>query len=476
MKGTEVGGVMEVTPGIRPALDPGFQPAVLVNRRFADAAAQSGRPVPVRLAFEQADGSVFRFETHVMPEGAAGAQHNFRHLERLVKFLLWSRGAFRIHYAGPRELGEALERHYAAPGTGAFDAGLMGGRVYERSFEVRLVDAQDLPAPREATRPLGRHWNGCRIGFDLGASDIKVAAVQDGQPKFSEEFPWNPVTQTDPKWHFERIHGALQKAAAHLPRVDAIGGSSAGVYVSNRVKVASLFRGVPTDLFERKVKNIFLDLQQVWGGVPFEVVNDGEVTALAGSMSLDDNAVLGLAMGSSEATGYVTPGGGITSWLNELAFAPVDNRPDAPRDEWSGDRGCGVQYFSQQAVGRLLGPAGIAVEPGLDLPGRLKHVQELMQRGDPRAAKIYATIGTYLGYTIPHYADFYEMRHVLLLGRVMTGEGGSIVLAEAARVLEAEFPECAERIALRTPDERDKRHGQAIAAASLPWIGGSEDR
>jgi len=73
-------------------------------------------------------------------------------------------------------------------------------------------------------------------------------------------------------------------------------------------------------------------LQKAWGGIPFDVVNDGEVTALAGSMALNDNAVLGIAMGSSLASGFVTPGGNLTTWLNELAFVPVDYREDAPCD------------------------------------------------------------------------------------------------------------------------------------------------
>ena len=177
--------------------------------------------------------------------------------------------------------------------------------------------------------------------------------------------------------------------------------------MNNRVKVASLFRGVPTDLFQSRVKDLFLELAKEWK-VPFEIANDGEVTALAGSMALGENAVFGLAFGTSTAAGYVTPEGNITTWLNELAFAPVDYNPRAPVDEWSGDYGCGVQYFSQQCVGRLLAPAGIEVDSALPLPEKLKHVQALMAKGDERARNIYETIGTYLGYAIAHYADFYD--------------------------------------------------------------------
>ncbi len=263
---------------------------------------------------------------------------------------------------------------------------------------------------------------------------------------------------------------SLKLAAQHLPRVDAIGGSSAGVIVNNRVKVASLFRGVPLDLFNSRVKDLFLEMRKAWGNIPFEIANDGEVTALAGSMAIGQNRVLGIALGTSMAGGYVNPEGNITTWLNELAFAPIDYNPQAPADEWSGDYGCGVQYFSQQCVGRLLARAGIEVEATLPLPEKLKHVQSLMLAGDDRARKTYQTIGTYLGYAIAHYTDFYEINHLLILGRVTSGPGGDVILASAKRVLEVEFRDLFERIVFHIPDEKDKRHGQAIAAASLPSI------
>jgi predicted NBD/HSP70 family sugar kinase len=346
----------------------------------------------------------------------------------------------------------------------------MGEKIFGRVFTLESCPLSALPTGADSSLAMGRHLDGCRIGFDLGGSDRKAAALIDGRVVYSEEIPWDPYFQTDPAYHIEGVHDTLARAAAHLPRVDAIGGSAAGVYVSNEVRVASLFRGVPPDLFERHVRRMFFTLQARWGGVPFEVANDGEVTALAGSMSMDANAVLGVSLGTSMAGGYVTPAGNITPWLNELAFAPVDYRTDAPRDEWSGDAGCGVQYFSQQAVGRLAGPAGFALPATLPLPEQLVAVQEAMKSGDPRARAVYETIGVCFGYAIAHYADFYDIRNLLALGRVTSGEGGEIILARAAAVLRAEFPALAEKIRLRTPDEKDRRHGQAIAAASLPAL------
>lgn len=459
-------GLRLPAPRVTPALDPHFRPASLASRAFRDAVAAAGKPVPVRLAIEQADGSVFSFPLAVLPEEHPDGAGNFRYVERYIKFLLWSRGGHRVYFDGPADLHRRLEAHYRETPAGRFDAEIMGTRVYERPFTI--VHTKQVPPARERTAPLGRHTDGCRIGFDLGGSDRKVAAVIDGKAVFSEETVWNPIPEKDPAWHFEQINDSLKRAAAHLPRVDAIGGSSAGVIVNNRVKVASLFRGVSPELFQSKVKNIFLDLARAWGGIPFEVANDGEVTALAGSMALGKNAVFGLALGTSTAAGYVTRDGSITSWLNELAFAPIDYNPKAPVDEWSGDYGCGVQYFSQQAVARLLPAAGIQVDSALPLPEKLKYVQQLMAQGDDRARKIYETIGVYLGYALGHYADFYDIENVLILGRVTTGPGADLIINQARHALELEFPDVFQRIAFHVPDEKEKRHGQAIAAASLP--------
>jgi predicted NBD/HSP70 family sugar kinase len=341
-------------------------------------------------------------------------------------------------------------------------------RVYERPFEVVVLAADDVPAARESGVALGGHVDGCRIGFDLGASDYKVAAVQEGTVVYTDEFPWNPKDQSDPQYHYDHINSALKKAAGRLPRVDAIGGSTAGIIVDNKIMIASLFRGVPAAKFDA-AKNIFLRLRDEWR-VPFEVANDGDVTALAGAMSLKVNGVLGVALGSSQAAGFINANGGMTGWLNELAFTPVDENPAAPADEWSGDRGVGALYFSQQAVNRLLPEAGIVVPQDMGLPERLKEVQALLATGDPRAAKIYETVGVYLGYAIPHYADFYDFHYLLILGRVTTGEGGNIMLTKAREVLDVEFPEVAAGIQLHVPDEKSRRVGQASAAASLPAI------
>ena len=148
----------------------------------------------------------------------------------------------------------------------------------------------------------------------------------------------------------------------------------------------------------------------------------------------------------------------------------MDYRAGAPVDEWSGDAGCGVQYFSQVGANRVATGAGIEFPSDMGLPERLVALQEKMKAGDARVRQVYQTIGVYLGYTVAHYADFYDLKHILILGRVTTGEGGDILLAKAKEVLHAEFPELSEKINLALPDEKSRRVGQSIAAASLPRI------
>jgi len=463
-----VGTLPPVSPSVIPVLDPLFRPAALAWRAFQQHACDTGQPAEARLALEQTDGSVSRLATYLLPGSDHGtAAANFTMLERLVKLALWARGGHRIWLDAPAGMAERLRAYYRETPNGRFDSEIVGERVYDHPIDV--VATRDLPPARSnISATLGGHLDGCRIGFDLGGSDRKVAAIVDGRVVWSEETEWDPYHQTDPQYHWDGIMDSLRRAAEHLPHVDAIGGSAAGVYVANQVRFASLFRGITPDVFEKRVRNIFVELKRAWHGVPFDVANDGDVTALLGSMSMPRGAVLGVALGTSTAGGYVTADGRITPWLNEIAFVPVDYRADAPRDEWSGDHGCVVQYLSQQAVGRLLGPAEIEVPASMPLPARLKHLQALMEAGDRRAVAVYLTLGAYLGYALAHLANVYDFGHVLVLGRVMSGPGGAIMIATALEALRADFPEVAARVDLSMPGEKEKRHGQAIAAASLP--------
>ncbi len=449
---------------IQPVLDPGFVPAVVWNRAYRERVQDVGGRT-VELALVRPDGTAFRWKSEMLPDAPEHEEDNYLYLERTLKFLLWQKGGSRVLVAGAPELAAKLSESYSDRGDRAFDWDFIGTKIFGEAITIEDVAVSELPEANDEAMSLGRNLGGCRIGFDLGGSDRKCAAVIDGEVVHSEEVVWDPYFESDPAYHLEGIHDSLKRAADHLPRVDAIGGSAAGVYVNNEVRAASLFRGVSEADFEKHIRGIFSTLKHRWDGVPFEVVNDGEVTALAGSMGLGENSVLGVAMGTSEAAGYVDGAGHIRPWLNELAFAPVDYRENGPLDEWSGDRGCGVQFFSQQGVARLAPLAGFDFGD-MPFPEQLVKVQEAMKAGDERARKIYETIGVCFGYAVAHYADFYEVGHLLILGRVTSGEGGEVIIAEAEKVLAAEFPGLS--IKLVVPDEKTKRHGQAVAAASLP--------
>lgn len=442
-----------------PVLDPEFMPLLKFNRAFLEGATK-----PVSIAVERADGQTATTHTfiHGTPEMAEADRY---YIDRIVKTALWMKGGYKI-YVNDQGIYEYLCSVYCKGGEREFDWDFMAN-IFEKPFEIVFTDK--VPESFDDPKPMGGHLEGCRIGFDAGGSDRKVSAVIDGETVFSEEVVWLPKINPDPDYHYEGIVSALKKAAEHMPRVDAVGVSSAGIYINNRTMSASLFLKVPKDLYEEKVKDIYIRaIRDTFGDVPYAVANDGDVSALAGTMSLNDNNILGIAMGTSEAVGYVNEDGCITGWLNELAFVPVDANPNAMVDEWSGDIGCGVKYFCQDGVNKLAPRAGIELDESLSPAEKLKITQKLMENDDPRAVQVYESIGTYLGHTLAYYFEHYGFKYVLLLGRVMSGKGGDILLDTCRRVLDDEYPEYADKINLTLPDEKFRRVGQSMAAASLP--------
>ena len=453
-----------MTPKFTAPLDPGFSPLVIARREYQQAVVASSRVVDCALVIERHDSLRSRFDFQVLEPNDRNIEKTYRYVERLLKFLLWSRGGWKVMFAGPAEVGRRIGEDYCSTGCRAFDVEFMS-TAYRRHFEVALVDLAKMPEANEAPLRIGGEPDGCRIGIDLGASDYKISAVVDGDIVYSDEIPWDPKTQSDPQYHVDAIRNGIDICASKMERIDAIGVSSAGVYVDDEPRVASLFRSVSSDDFDRVIRPLFKSLAGEYG-VPLVAINDGDVSALAGGQYLGKTGVLGLAMGSSEAVGYLNQNGRLETWLNELAFCPVDLQEGGGEDEWSKDSGVGALYFSQQAVNRLALRAGIDFGDVSELPERLVRVQELMESGDASAGKVYETIGVYLGYSMAAYREFYDYTELLLLGRVSSGEGGDIIVDTAREVLAAEFPEL--ELNIHLPDERFRRLGQSIAAASLP--------
>ena len=445
----------------RPPLDESFLPFGVWAKAFLQGADR-----PFKVALEREDGRVSVYRSFL--RGEEYAEANLRYLERTVKFLLWAVGGWRVTICGCRVTAEKLGGIYRVGGERDFDARFEFD-IFERPFELVLCDEKDFPQENEQARSIGGHLEGCRIGFDAGGSDRKVSAVIDGVSVYSEEVVWFPKQSADPSYQYNGIVEAFKTAASKMPRVDAIGVSSAGTFVGNAPMVSSLFIKVPRERRE-EVKTVYDRAAKEIGDVPIVVANDGDVTALAGAMSLNSGAVMGIAMGTSEAAGYVTPEGKILGWFNELAFAPVDLQPGAPQDEWSGDFGVGCKYFSQDAVIRLAPRVGIELNDELSLAEKLKAVQKLAEEGHEGARRIFVTIGSYLAHTLSLYASFYDLRYLLVLGRVASGVGGDLLIEECNRVLREEYPELAEKVTVMLPDEKARRVGQSIAAASLPEV------
>ena len=449
-----------------PEYDKTFFPISIGNREYRLALKQAEK-TPVNIALDRGNDLISVFKTEVFRDGHIDA--NLVYIERLLKTLLWLKGGYKVLFSGPLYIGEYLQKVYCKDGEREFDSNYME-RIFGKPFQIVIVNSNDIPNENENPKKIGGHLNGCRIGFDAGGSDRKVSAIVNREVIYSEEAVWHPKLSENPQYQYDGILESMKTAASKMERVDAIGISAAGIYIDNEVKAASLFIKVPENLFNEKVKRIFFDIADEMGSIPFEVANDGDVTALAGALSLNENGILGIAMGTSEAGGYVDKKGYITGWLNELAFVPIDYSKNSMEDEWAGDIGCGVKYFSQDGIIKLAESAGIKFEDGQSPAEKLKVVQSMMAKNDYRAIKIYEGIGYYLGYAIAYYVEFYDINHVLLLGRVTSGKGGDIIIDRANKVLEIEFPELAKNIKISMPDEKARRIGQSVAAASLPEI------
>ena len=450
--------------------DTGFQ-APLKALNFLRAHAH-GDEQTIAVAWEREDGNVYRYDLTVPARIHPAMLPGVKHLvERVVKFVLWSAGGWKLHLSGPDNIVKPIARAYKKKGARAFDVAFFND-LYARPLETAVVPLKEMPETHEREVVVKNNTNGYRIGFDLGASDFKVSALRNGKVVFSKEFPWDPRNQPDPDYHYEKLSAGLEAAAAALGgRVDAIGGSTAGTLVGKRLGPASLIRAVLEKAPEKKdlARGLFARIEEEWQ-CPFEVFNDGDVTALAGAIAMKRTGILGMAMGSCEAVGYINPKGALTGRINELAFAPVDLNPNAPKDEWSGDAGVGAMYFSQQAVDHLARLFGFKFPKSMKLPERLKVVQEAMEKHDEKALRVYLMIGRYLANAAAWYREFYDYSNLMVLGRVTSGFGGEVILNTAKMGLEAVDPYLAEQIDIFMPDEKTRRLGQSVAAAQIPVV------
>ncbi len=442
-----------------PTLDPEFIPIHLFNQAYLQG-AQSDFIIAISAREDRC--CIHRTKIRNTPESLPADCY---YITRLVKSLLWLYGGNKVTLSGSMQVYEHVRDTFSHDGLRKHDVEIMA-EIYQAPFTVEIMPTP--PPAKDSPKFLGRHLNGCRIGFDAGGSSRKVSAVVNGKVAYSEEVLWDPRWESDPEYHFRGVVDSMLAAAKKMPRVDAIGVSSAGIYVNNETRMAAIFRSVPPEMFDDHIKNIYIRAAKAMGDPPLEVCNDGDVAALAGAMTLDGNNVLGVAMGASEAGGFVDPKGNLTGWLNELALMPIDVNPEAPIDEWSGDRGCAGSYLSQVAINRLAEKIGIRLDRYDSPVDKLKAVQMRAERGESKAKMVFETVGCYLGHTLAYYHHLYKFDYVLLLGRCMLGAGGDYIFNKAQKVLAEEYPVVASSIMISMPDENSRSVAQSVAAASIP--------
>ncbi|MDR3186018.1 MAG: ROK family protein [Christensenellaceae bacterium] len=436
-----------------------YIPMYLYHKEFKDGISSS-EGKPFFIALERGEGEIKTKKITIYKNDFNNL--NLRYVERYIKTMLWCYGGYKFYLCGDDLLGEKIAKVYSPTGERAFDYEFMT-KVYQHPLTFKTLSIKEMPKDCENTLKPKLDKTGRRIGFDAGGSDRKVSACVNGEVVFEKETVWNPKLQSNIEYHISGVLDSLDTAISYLNgSVDCIGVSTAGIIVDGEIRVSSLFRQVSETDVKEKGFRLYKNLAKRYG-CNVNVANDGDVTALAGGLQTGKGRVLGTAMGTSLAGGYIGEHFDIKGYLNEFAFVPVDASLDAPKDEWSGDLGVGTSYHSQDAVIRLAIEGGLDMERGNTPAEKLKIIQKLANDSDTRALKIFEKLGQYFGYTILWFNEFYDIDTVMLLGRVLSGVGGDIILAQAKSILE----NCASKIQILLPDEMSRRLGQSYAATLL---------
>mmetsp|Transcript_13319 Transcript_13319/g.39686 ORF Transcript_13319/g.39686 Transcript_13319/m.39686 type:complete len:491 (+) Transcript_13319:66-1538(+) len=471
-------------PGVPAPLDPNFCPFILGKMKYVKAV--QGCPGKLEFAVERPGGCCGRDSLPVFPEDHEGFEASVFMAGEVIRYMLWQRGGQKLILAGPKKICEEMKKAFSKGGKYEFEAATFP-KVCGAPWSVEIVaSAAALPAAVEKPIVCGKVASGCRIAFDLGKSDVKTVAVKDGEVVDSAETEWD-VTNPDPQYHYDLIVKCMKDMTKKLDGpIVAIGGSATGtVSADSEATWCDCFPNVPPDVYQKRVVPIFNDIaKNEFGGVPIKVINDGEVTAVAGGQMIGKGSLFGISLGSSEGSGYVYEDGSLTGWINENAYCPCDLNPEGPGNVWSPHRGDAAMYLGQRAATRLAAKGGVKL-PAEYMPDHpnmlqtqhaphaqcLKLVQAAMKdpKQEPQARKIYESIGVYMGYTIAQYCEYLDIKRVLILGRVTSGTGGDVMMEMAKKVLDVDFPHLS-NITFHTPTEHMKRVGQCIAAAALPEL------
>ena len=146
----------------------------------------------VAVAWEREDGKVYRYDLPIPqrldPQAAKKVSHV---VDRIAKFIVWSAGGWKLYLSGPDAVVQPVAKAYTKKGARKFDYEFFSD-LYGRPVETVVLPLKKMPAQKETLTKVKTVADGCRIGFDLGASDFKISALNKGKVVFSKEFPWDP--------------------------------------------------------------------------------------------------------------------------------------------------------------------------------------------------------------------------------------------------------------------------------------------
>lgn len=346
-----------------------------------------------------------------------GSELAFTLIERIVKSMIWVYGGYKICI---NDEAVAMRLKSVYENERKFDADFMSS-VYAKPFEVvfdeTLYQACDEKIEIKETK-------GLKIGLDLGGTSVKASTVKDGEEIKSEVVSWKALDSNDIEYHYSFLCSVIEKMSVAGERVEGVGISTAGVVCNNELAISLLLRNVKRETYE----NLFARISQRFS-LPVTVVNDGDVSAMCAQK---EGNVLGIALGTSEAGGYINDGY-LSGRLNELAFVPFCFY-DGDVDEWSGDSGCGVNFISQHGVRTASKSLGYNFE-GTDT--EVAYAVHAEAQNDENLAKTYDIIGEYLGWALLWYNEFYTLDTVCLAGGVMSGTFSGNIVKRASEILNA---------------------------------------
>lgn len=75
---------------------------------------------PIGIAIEMKQGYTSVFYTHIYGTEEMFAA-DYRYIERMVKFLLWAVGGYRIYTCGNSKIASELQKEYRCDGRRSFD-------------------------------------------------------------------------------------------------------------------------------------------------------------------------------------------------------------------------------------------------------------------------------------------------------------------------------------------------------------------